>query len=533
MRFKIMTTLLFIILLVGCGSSKNSEKEPKVVKFEINGIDKLEVYPDLEYIIDIGIEENDNYILRVEMYSKNGQIDVVDNKYTYYIQNKYEYDEIYLNIIYSTEDRGDLKKSVITKQINILPKKDITFILYLAGDNNLNYYGYLDLLEISKSRVDLDKINVLIFTDFYKESDDIRGYIIKTNNPNDKLTFNRKIENNNYSISYLKMVEKTEEKNTGDWKTLQEVLDYAYNNYPAKQYILNLWDHGDGWYNDNNNTNPFEDEKRAIAVDDTSNGDSLNLWEVEYAIKNSKIGKLNLIYMDACLMGGVEVAYQLKDVADYLMFSPEVTPGMGSEYEYMLNAISDNYEKSMLDVAKAIIAGNITSYSIGGKQHYGDNFESLVYTVVDQRKTDVFIEKLNNVSDVLINNIDAIKNMKNTTLLTYSYENTNDYSKLSTYVDLGDFLEHVKNLSLSSNDLSIIDDLLVYMRNRDEYIGELKYQNGVYPGYPMAIQDGTYGLSIYMPLKEVANSYSISYYYYATRFARDTKWYNFLERYNN
>ena len=533
MRLRLIFIFSILIMLIGCGSSKNHEKKPELIEFELVGANELDVYSNSEYTLNFKIEDNNYEITSIEIYSKYGEINMIDNKYTYFTSDQYDYDEIRMNILYYSGDSADLKKIVIKKIINIVQKKDLTFILYLAGDNNLNNLGYLDLLEISRSRVDLDKINVLIFTDFYKESDDIRGYIIKTNNPNDKLTFNIKIENNNYSISYLKMVEKTEEKNTGDWKTLQEVLDYAYNNYPAKQYILNLWDHGDGWYNDNNNTNPFEDEKRAIAVDDTSNGDSLNLWEVEYAIKNSKIGKLNLIYMDACLMGGVEVAYQLKDVADYLMFSPEVTPGKGSEYEYMLNAISDNYEKSMLDVAKAIIAGNITSYSIGGKQHDGDNFESLVYTVVDQRKTDVFIEKLNNVSDVLINNIDAIKNMKNTTLLTYSYENTNDYSKLSTYVDLGDFLEHVKNLSLSSNDLSIIDDLLVYMRNRDEYIGELKYQNGVYPGYPMAIQDGTYGLSIYMPLKEVAYSYSISYYYYATRFARDTKWYNFLERYNN
>jgi len=528
MRYKLILLMIIFIVLLGCG------KEPVEIKeFHINGLSLLEASADFENIIDVKFDTQDTvYITKTDILSKNGTVDFEDNQWIYKIDNEYDSDTIYISVTYLKSDTWKEYKETFKKKIRINNKKELTFILYLAADNNLSYLGYLDLLEISKSRVDIDKINVLIFADSYRESENVRGYIIKTNSENDKLKLDRNIDGNT-EINYLKMVEKTEEKNTGDWKTLQEVLDYAYNNYPAKQYILTLWDHGDGWYNDNNNTNPFEDLKRAIAIDDSSNGDSLNLWELEYAIKNSKIGKLNLIYMDACLMGGVEVAYQLKDVADYLMFSPEVTPGMGSEYEYMLNAISDNYEKSMLDVAKAIIAGNITSYSIGGKQHDGDNFESLVYTVVDQRKTDVFIEKLNNVSDVLINNIDAIKNMKNTTLLTYSYENTNDYSKLSTYVDLGDFLEHVKNLSLSSNDLSIIDDLLVYMRNRDEYIGELKYQNGVYPGYPMAIQDGTYGLSIYMPLKEVAYSYSISYYYYATRFARDTKWYNFLERYNN
>ena len=41
---------------------------------------------------------------------------------------------------------------------------------------------------------------------------------------------------------------------------------------------------------------------------------------------------LDYIVFDACLMGGIEVAYQFKDIADYIAFSPAEVLGAGMNY---------------------------------------------------------------------------------------------------------------------------------------------------------------------------------------------------------
>lgn len=531
-----MKKLLLILLLVTSiflvsGCSKDKEDKIKIKSIQIDGLEKNEIYADKDMVIDIILEIKDVAVVSIGVVAENGEITILNNQIKYKLSSEYTEDKIFINVKDSEGNEFNFEK-----ELKVIPKKDLTFILYLGGDNNLNYLGYLDLLEISRANINLNNINVVIFTDFYNETDELRGYMIKTNNEDDKIKLNRKIydENNEVyeEINHIKLVKGTVENNSGHWETMLEVLNFVEANYPANQYILDIWNHGDGWYNDYSYTNPFKTEPRAIVGDDTSGGDDLSLWEIEYAISKSNIGKVDMIYMDACLMGGVEVAYQLKDVSDYIFFSPELTPGMGSEYISMLEAVDQNYKTSMLDVCKAISAGNLLSYGIGGLQYDGSNLEALVYTVIDQRKTDVFIQKLNSVSEKLIANIETIKKMGVWDILTYNAENVNDYTVTTTYVDIGSFLENVKAQNVSEDLKTDIDDFLNYMKDRNEYVVDLRYQNGVYPGYPMAYQEGSYGLSVYVPLKGVYTNASLSYYYNASRFAQDTKWYDFLTEYD-
>ena len=66
---------------------------------------------------------------------------------------------------------------------------------------------------------------------------------------------------------------------------------------------------------------------------------------------------MDVIYTDACLMGGIEVAYQLKDVSDYLVFSPELTPGPGGEYQGIIERINSDYSSGKA-ISAAIVDAN-------------------------------------------------------------------------------------------------------------------------------------------------------------------------------
>ncbi len=74
--------------------------------------------------------------------------------------------------------------------------------------------------------------------------------------------------------------------------------------------------------------------------------------EVQQAIKNALASasasmggksKLDVVYMDACLMQMVEVAYELRDECRYLVASEETVPGNGGDYVDIFNRYKTIY----------------------------------------------------------------------------------------------------------------------------------------------------------------------------------------------
>jgi len=110
--------------------------------------------------------------------------------------------------------------------------------------------------------------------------------------------------------------------NTADPDVLQEVLQDAIDLYPAQEYGLILWSHGSSWM-------PASSGLRSFVND---NGNRMNIPD----LANSLPVKFKFILFDACLMGAVEVAYELKDKTDYLIASPTETQETGFPYEAII-----------------------------------------------------------------------------------------------------------------------------------------------------------------------------------------------------
>ncbi len=100
--------------------------------------------------------------------------------------------------------------------------------------------------------------------------------------------------------------------------------------------------------------NPPSDEDleklivRAIGLDESSRRDALDCVELKQALRGaattiaSKHGspfKFDIIGFDACLMAGVEVAFQIRDFADHVVGSEEIEPGKGWQYDLVLRAL--------------------------------------------------------------------------------------------------------------------------------------------------------------------------------------------------
>ena len=104
---------------------------------------------------------------------------------------------------------------------------------------------------------------------------------------------------------------------------LHEVLVYANSLFPAEESGILFSSHGTGWIPDGYYANPTQ-VKSFGQIDKKE----MDIVELADAIPE----KYDYIIMDACLMGGVEVAYELKDKADYTLLSPTEIRAAGFPY---------------------------------------------------------------------------------------------------------------------------------------------------------------------------------------------------------
>jgi hypothetical protein len=109
---------------------------------------------------------------------------------------------------------------------------------------------------------------------------------------------------------------------------MSQVIADAKRHAPAQDYGLILWSHGTGWAP--SLTTRAAAPRRVFGED---NGSTMALDQLAAAIP---VGAFSWIYADVCYMGGIEVAYQLRNRCRYFVGYPTEIPGRGMPYELTL-----------------------------------------------------------------------------------------------------------------------------------------------------------------------------------------------------
>jgi len=172
-----------------------------------------------------------------------------------------------------------------------------TVMIYLDADNNLESAGINDINEMEMIGSTAD-VNIVV------QVDRISGYDISnsdwTNTRRYYITQDFDLMKINSQFSDLG------ELNMGDPETLVDFATWAVTAYPAKKYLLVIWNHGGGFRS--------LSLAKDIGLDYTSGRDSITMPELEEALSaiSAKIGEnIDIVGMDACFMAMVEVAYQV------------------------------------------------------------------------------------------------------------------------------------------------------------------------------------------------------------------------------
>ncbi|MBR6666851.1 MAG: hypothetical protein IKL25_00575 [Clostridia bacterium] len=205
-------------------------------------------------------------------------------------------------------------------------KKKLTVILYLCGSDLESDNGQAtgDLGKILQSRYNTSEVNVIALAGGARSW---RGGYSKN-----ELTVV------NVSGRRPTVVETWPVASMSDPDTLSRFLTYCHEGYPAEQYILVMWNHGGG---------PIHG-----LMQDQIYGSIMSMPEFVSALDNSpfKQNPLDLLMMNACLMGSAEVGLMVAPYAKYLVASQDSCYGLS--YTWLAGVEND---PSILETGKRIV----------------------------------------------------------------------------------------------------------------------------------------------------------------------------------
>jgi len=355
-----------------------------------------------------------------------------------------------------------------------------TVMVYLDSDNNLESAGIDDIneMEIVGSSAD---VNIVIQVDRIPDYD--------TSNSNWTTTRRYYItQDNDPYIINSQLISDLGELNMGNPQTLIDFASWAVSNYPAKKYLLVIWNHGGGFRSPAYTT-------KDIAWDDTDGEDKITMPELEYALSaiSVQIGEnIDIVGMDACYMAMAEVAYQVKDYADILVTSEESEPNDGWPYDIILNQLVSYPTVTSNQLAANIVDSYIFSYTVS---------DEVTQSAIDLSYTDTLADQLSNMALAIMN--DTLTPANN----YINAANSSQYYGDWDFIDLYDFCN---NILIYSNS--------VFVKNIALSIQQTLSSAVLHSGYYGYGVDKSRGLSIYFPYTEYDS------YYNNTNFAQDTFW---------
>ena len=184
------------------------------------------------------------------------------------------------------------------------------------------------------------------------------------------------------------------EVNSASPDVLAEVLTYVEKHYPADVYGLIGWSHGSAWV-----SSTYEGDKKAprrsFGLDNGQNnylniGHQMNIDEMAAAL--ATFPKFEFILFDACFMQSVEVAYELRHCAKYLIGSPAEIPAPGAPYHEIVPVMFDD-TKTAPHIAQSYYEYYASSY-YGSLMSVVDcteleGFAAVTHRMIEQHRNDL------------------------------------------------------------------------------------------------------------------------------------------------
>lgn len=253
--------------------------------------------------------------------------------------------------------------------------KEWTILVYLNADNDLYRFGFLNMAQM-EAIGSTAGMNIVVQFDPEPQGQPTTRYFV-TKNPN---PVNGKITS--------QVLEQLPETDMGNPKTLSEFLVWGVQKYPAKKYAVIVWNHGNGWqgvsYDDNPRSHLTMPELRA-------GFETMNAAISQQRQVRSRAPQIDLVNFDACIMSALEVGYELKDVAKYMVGSQFNEPGEGENYTLFLTPMAAKPTITPRELAEVMVYNYTLNYK--GRS-------DISYAAVDLSRINTFVSSFNQMVGV-------------------------------------------------------------------------------------------------------------------------------------
>jgi hypothetical protein len=360
-----------------------------------------------------------------------------------------------------------------------------TFMVYLDADNNLEPYGETNLEWLEGVGSD-ENVKFVVLMDTYSGEADLLCVEQGDSNP----------VGGDYGYP--------KEVNMADPAVLEEFIEICIAKYPAEKYALILWDHGGGW--------------RGLCWDDTTYeetgvDDCITMTELRDALvgaKETTNKMLDVVGFDLCLMAMPEVAYQVRDCANYVVFSEETVPGYGFPYDAIAEHLVAEPSVDGRELACMIVEDYASYYaSISG-------YVDVTISAFDMACMDQLKDAVDYLGTELLMD-----------LRVYMNSIQRDLIKAQEYYYPYNIALKGFAMNLQA-DQTIVDDGIKDAAEQVEAAvdaGVIACVNGLH-NYK------SYGLAIYAPTTN-DGMHSIKDTYVEVPFAVETSWYDFVDEFSN
>ena len=260
------------------------------------------------------------------------------------------------------------------------------------------------------------------------------------------------------------------EVDMSDPRTLVDFVTWAIEAYPADKYALILSDHGMGWpggWSDGDSTGR-SNRNRNIPLASALES-NLYLIDLDTALgeirSQTGLDKFELIGMDACLMGQLEVFSALEPHARYAVASQETEPALGWAYTSFLETLTQNPDTDGAALARVIVDSYIVDDQrivdeqaradlLGRSARFGASSqvsaqalarqmgESITLTAVDLAGVPSLMDSLNSLSVAL----QGMNQQSVAKARSYAQAFTSIFGEQvpPSYIDLGNFVRLLK-----------------------------------------------------------------------------------------
>ena len=357
---------------------------------------------------------------------------------------------------------------------------DWVLTIYLNGDNNLSS-AQGQTLENIRQVGSSSEVNIAI--------------LIDQNQVNDTRL---------YYLNGTTLVQQTwpSESHMDDPATIVQLVTKVKNDIPGNHYALFISSNkGSGW--------------QGVCWDDHGDGQMITMPEFLNAlnqITEDGADKLNLLGIETCMIGGIEVAYQINSCVNFFVASPECAVVGDYPYVQSFTDLKSNPamtpEDFAIDIVSHFVPHNYPQYNMK---------TTLAATELSYLPS--LASSIDELGVFFLNHLDQYKNQ-----ITAALEGTRIYGQfwyIDYYIDFYSFLDLC---TISDPDFIAIKDTI-----------ESTMDTGVIANVHLQ-DDPSHGLSIYFPRRAGDYNDSLRYPtlpspYEETNFAIDTHWDDFLKSY--